>query len=51
MQDDDLHIFQYNILLLHLITYHLLRHPYTVISAMTKPVFQGGIVYMVTTPM
>ena len=51
MLDDDLHIFPYNIPLLHLIIYHLQCHLYMVISLMKIPVFQVVIVYMVIMPM
>ena len=51
VQDDDLHIFPYNIPLLHLIIYHLQRHLYMVISQMKVPVYQVGIAYMVIMPM
>ena len=38
MLDDNLHMFRYNILLLHLIIYLLLCHLYMVISQMKIPV-------------
>ena len=51
MLDDNLHIFPYNILLLHLIIYHLRHHLYMAISRMKIPVYQVVIVYMVIMPM
>ena len=51
MPDDDLHTFQYNILLPCRTIYYLQRRCCMVISPMKQPVFQVGIAYMVTMPM